>query len=257
MSIYLKAKHDGFENEEAAIDWVMFLMEGEAADWAFGLMGDIGHRRTGAPHTLEEFMRQFLENFGDPDAERQASRKIKTLVQTTTTSEYTTEFKNLAAELDWNDRSLYDHYLQGLHWKLKDQIAFLEVKPPNLSALITKAIHLDGRRRESEADRPQKQNKPKSSSSTSGNKATTSTTTTRVTLKESGNYVDDAEKERRRKAGVCVKCGKAGHSFEECRTGWKATKKEEKKEEKKVKKESGAVAVIEPEEESESESEKE
>ncbi|KAF8759760.1 hypothetical protein RHS01_02202 [Rhizoctonia solani] len=44
-----------------------------------------------------------------------------------------------------------------------------------------------------------------------------------------------------RAEGLCIKCSKTGHKFVECRTGWKATPKEEsiKKEATKIGKESG------------------
>ncbi|KAF8757123.1 hypothetical protein RHS01_03682 [Rhizoctonia solani] len=42
------------------------------------------------------------------------------------------------------------------------------------------------------------------------------------------NFVSEEERNRRRAAGACIKCGKMGHKFAECRTGWKATPIEER-----------------------------
>jgi len=259
VAIYIGANGAGFADEREAIQWMLSLTEGAAARWAQPILEGVMTNKAGAPTDIKEVSDLFLTAFGDPDAIRAAERKITTLIQTTNTTEYTTEFQSLAADLTWNDDALKAQYNRGLHWKVKEQLSFLEKKPASLQSLYAKAIELDNLRRENEANRPPKpakQNKP--SSSAQGNKTTpTTTTTTRTTLKESGNYVDDAEKERRRKAGVCVKCGKAGHTFEECRTGWKATGKKEEKE-VKVKKESGAVASIEEASDSDlSESEKE
>ncbi|KAF8751544.1 hypothetical protein RHS01_08513 [Rhizoctonia solani] len=47
-------------------------------------------------------------------------------------------------------------------------------------------------------------------------------------LSSDPNYVLEEERNRRRAEGLCVKCGKPGHKFAECRTGWKATPKEDK-----------------------------
>ncbi|KAF8751854.1 hypothetical protein RHS01_08605 [Rhizoctonia solani] len=47
-------------------------------------------------------------------------------------------------------------------------------------------------------------------------------------LSSDPNYVSEEERNRRRAEGLCVKCGKPGHKFAECRTGWKATPKEDK-----------------------------
>ncbi|KAF8761522.1 hypothetical protein RHS01_01119 [Rhizoctonia solani] len=60
-------------------------------------------------------------------------------------------------------------------------------------------------------------------------------------LSSNPNFVSKEERNRRRAKGLCIKCGKLGHKFAECRTGWKATPKEEsvKKEAAKVGEESG------------------
>lgn len=260
VMVYVAAHKEGFKDENEVMLFMLTMMDDTAADWAQPLIEAIAGEKKGAPKDFDEITTLFAEAFDDPDAGRAAERKITTLIQTGNTTDYTTEFRILAADLAWNDSALRAQYRRGLHWKLKEQLSFLENPPKTLHSLISKAIELDNVRRENEANRPPKppkSNKPSSSGTT--NKATASTTTTtKTTLKDSGNYVDNDEKERRRKAGVCVKCGKAGHSFEECRTGWKGPKKEEKKEEKKEKKVSGAAAKIESDEDlTEEESENE
>jgi hypothetical protein len=40
-------------------------------------------------------------------------------------------------------------------------------------------------------------------------------------LKSDPNYVSEGERQRQRDKKLCIKCGKAGHCFAECRTGWK------------------------------------
>ncbi|KAF8747897.1 Chromo (CHRromatin Organization MOdifier) domain [Rhizoctonia solani] len=47
-------------------------------------------------------------------------------------------------------------------------------------------------------------------------------------LSKDPNFVSEEEQNRRRAAGACIKCGKMGHKFAECRTGWKATPIEDK-----------------------------
>ncbi|QRW24236.1 Retrotransposable element Tf2 protein [Rhizoctonia solani] len=42
-------------------------------------------------------------------------------------------------------------------------------------------------------------------------------------LSNNPNFVLEEEQNRRRAAGACIKCGKLGHKFAECHTGWKAT----------------------------------
>ncbi|QRW20938.1 Retrotransposon gag protein [Rhizoctonia solani] len=132
---------------------------------------------------------KFKEAFADPNAKRAAARKIAALSQTTTTSEYVTEFRNLMAELDWNKEAYIAQFTQGLHWK--------ENRPKKAPAKSPATV------------------------------ATTSTTTTqRVRLSEDPNYVTPEERDRRRASGLCVKCGQKGHGIKQCPNGWKATIKE-------------------------------
>ncbi|KAG8689430.1 hypothetical protein FRC08_010948, partial [Ceratobasidium sp. 394] len=79
----------------------------------------------------------------------------------------------------------------------------------------------------------------------------------RTPLSESPNFVTREERERRRKLGLCIKCGEEGHIFEKCPNGWVAPKKDEKRDEKKDKgKEKARVATV-AEEESDIEPESE
>ncbi|KAF8761288.1 hypothetical protein RHS01_01288 [Rhizoctonia solani] len=71
-----------------------------------------------SPTTIPALTAKFKEAFADPDAKRAAARKIAALTQTTTTSEYVTEFRNLMAELDWNTKAYIAQFTRGLHWKL-------------------------------------------------------------------------------------------------------------------------------------------
>jgi hypothetical protein len=44
-------------------------------------------------------------------------------------------------------------------------------------------------------------------------------------LKADPNYVSKTEHQRHQDKKLCIKCGKAGHRFAECRTGWKGPDK--------------------------------
>ncbi|KAF8752478.1 hypothetical protein RHS01_07691 [Rhizoctonia solani] len=48
------------------------------------------------------------------------------------------------------------------------------------------------------------------------------------TLSSDPNYILEEERNCCHAKGLCVKCGKARHKFAKCRTGWKATPKEDK-----------------------------
>ncbi|KAF8748738.1 hypothetical protein RHS01_10576 [Rhizoctonia solani] len=211
-----------FDEEEQMVVWILYHMTNKAADWALPLIGAIIKGKGNPPTTITALTAKFKEAFADPDAKRAAARKIATLVQTSTTAEYVTEFRNLIAELDWNEEAYIAQFTRGLHWKVKELLSTKDSIPDELEAIFAAAIKIDNIRRKNEENRPKKA--PAKSPATV---ATTSTTTTqRVRLSEDPNYVTPEERDRRRASGLCVKCGQKGHRIKQCPNGWKATIKE-------------------------------
>lgn len=216
-----------------------------AADWAQPRLEKLfSDNLTGEVRNLESLCNALRTAFGDPDAHRAAVRKINDLTQTGTASDYTTTFQTIAAELDWDQNTLRDRYWQGLYFRVKESISNRETQPDSLQALMNVAILVDNIRRENEANKPKQT--PRITQPARG-----SSTTPRSTIPSSDtpNFVPKEEKERRKKEGLCIKCGRKGHGFAECRTGWKMTK-DEGKEDRKDKgkgKEKGNVVKIEEE----------
>ncbi|CEL55041.1 hypothetical protein RSOLAG1IB_01049 [Rhizoctonia solani AG-1 IB] len=144
--------------------------------------------------------------------------------------------------LDWNDAALRAQFYKGLHWHVKQQLAQKENQPQDLEDLIAAAIRIDNVRRELEISRPPRENRPKPAATTTTSR-TANTGTPRIDsdrLKADPNYVSEAERQRRRDEKLCIKCGKSGHRFAECHTGWKGPDKG---------KETAKVAEAEPEKE--------
>ncbi|KAF8755009.1 hypothetical protein RHS01_05559 [Rhizoctonia solani] len=126
---------------------------------------------------------KFKEAFADPDAKRAAARKIAALTQTTTMSEYVTEFRNLMAELDWNEEAYIAQFTRGLHWKVKELLSTKDNIPNKLEAIFAASIKIDNTRWENKENRPKKA--PTKSPVTAA--STSTTTTQRVRLLEDPN----------------------------------------------------------------------
>ncbi|KAF8749476.1 hypothetical protein RHS01_10040 [Rhizoctonia solani] len=137
---------------------------------------------------------------------RAAEQKITTLTQSGTCTDYITKFRTLAMELDWNNAPLQGQFARGLHWE--------HLSLTTLSAKSALATHQGiislANPKTPQGDKYQPVNY--------GLKK----------LSDNPNFVLEEEQNRRRAAGACIKCGKMGHKFAECRTGWKATPVEEK-----------------------------
>ncbi|CCO34666.1 hypothetical protein BN14_08771 [Rhizoctonia solani AG-1 IB] len=123
MGLYIVMNKDRFDNKDQALIWILYNMEGKAADWATPIIDDITSNKPGAPKDVKELMERFTAAFLDPDAKRAAGQKIVALQQTTSIADYVTKFCNISADLDWNNSALQDQFLCGVHWKVKEQIA--------------------------------------------------------------------------------------------------------------------------------------
>jgi hypothetical protein len=117
-------------------------------------------------------------------------------------------------------------FRRGLHWKVKEIISQKETQPRSLEELIQAAIQIDNVHRENEASRPPRITPPKRAVTTT---STNTTVTVKRDVKALPNYVDETERKRRREAGLCIKCGTAGHTIKDCQVGWKVPKAKEEK----------------------------
>ncbi|CCO37533.1 Retrotransposon-derived protein PEG10 AltName: Full=Embryonal carcinoma differentiation regulated protein [Rhizoctonia solani AG-1 IB] len=229
-------------------DIIMFLlinMEGTAAAWALPHIALIGEKRV-VIKTPDDFQREFRKAFDDPDATAAAERKITKLVQTTTAAAYTVEFRTLQLEIDWNENALRAQYQRGLNWQVRTQMAMMTPQPSSLESFMEAAVRIDNVRRELEASRPPRENKPgnPSKSSPAPNKGTSSGSAVKP---GDPHYVSKEEIEKRCANNQCIKCGREGHRAAVCGTGWKAPGELKPKEDKG--KETAKVAEAEPESE--------
>jgi hypothetical protein len=224
---WVELSRAAFPDERALILYMLHLLKDDAANWAQPHLQKVLNHRRGAIATVDEFIDEFGAAFDDPDAGRAAERKILELNQESTatksTAEYTMEFRNLMADLDWDDSALIASYRRGLHWKVRELMSQRETQPRNLEGWITAATQINNIRRENKASRPTRPN-------TAPKKVTTTTPspgTAKRDPKALPNYVDEVERKRRREAGLCIKCGATGHTIKDCKVGWKPAKVKE------------------------------
>ncbi|KAF8747870.1 hypothetical protein RHS01_11221 [Rhizoctonia solani] len=198
-------------------------MKDSAGAWAHPHLDQLGSHWA-IIQTVKGFKQEFLAAFGDPDATRAAERKITTLTQSGTCADYITK-----------------PVCQRPPLEVSRQIATRKHRPRTLLELQNAALVINNALREERASHPPRDNKPSRQSNPARGTSTGQTTTGSKKLSDDPNFVSEEECNRRRAAGACIKCGKMGHKFAECRTGWKATPKEEsgKKEAAKIGKESG------------------
>ncbi|KAF8748056.1 Retrotransposon gag protein [Rhizoctonia solani] len=241
MLAWVRLNQRMFPTNQETLSFLLMNMKDTAGAWAHPHLDQLGSHRA-LIQLVNNFRTEFLAAFGNLDAMQAAERQITHLTQTGTCAEYITKFRTIAMDLDWNDAALRGQFARGLHWEVSCLIATQERRPTTLLELQNVAMVIDNALREERASHPPKGNKPGTSSTTPNRGASTGQQATRPgRLSSDPNFVSKEERNRRRAEGLCIKCGRPGHKFAECRTGWKATPKEEgvKKEAAKIGKESG------------------
>ncbi|CCO35834.1 Retrotransposable element Tf2 155 kDa protein type 2 [Rhizoctonia solani AG-1 IB] len=227
MSGWLRLSATQFKKEEDVITFLLVNMEGSASAWALPHLANIGTDKA-TIKTVDDFDHAFEWAFFNPNKQQAAKQKITLLIQTSTTAAYATKFQTLLMSLDWNNAALCAQFYKGLHWHVKQQLAQKEEQPRDLKALIAAAICIDNVRRKFEISYPLRDNRTKSTVPAPTTTCSANTGKPRVDsnrLKADPNYVSETERQRRRDKKLCIKCGKAGHCFAECHTGWKGPNK--------------------------------
>ncbi|QRW20757.1 Retrotransposable element Tf2 protein [Rhizoctonia solani] len=222
MLAWVRLNQRMFPTDQEVLLFLLMNMKDVAGARAHPHLDQLGSHRA-LIQTVDKFRTEFFAAFGNPNATQAAERQITQLTQTGTCAEYITKFRTIAMDLDWNNAALCGQFARGLHWEVSRLIATQERRPTTLLKLQNAAL-------------------PGTSTTTPNRGASTGQQATRPgRLSSNPNFVSKEEQNRRRAEGLCIKCGKLGHKFAECRTGWKATPKEEgvKKEAAKVGKESG------------------
>jgi hypothetical protein len=155
---WIELSRAAFPDERSLILYMLHPLKDDTANWAEPHLSKILRRRTGALRTVDEFVEKFGRAFDDPDAGRAAERKIHDLTQdslpTKSTTKYTTEFRNLISDLDWDDTAYLAAYRRGLNWKVRELMSQRETQPTTLETWITITTQIDNIRRENKASRP-------------------------------------------------------------------------------------------------------
>ncbi|OMH80914.1 Retrotransposon-derived protein PEG10, partial [Zancudomyces culisetae] len=103
----------------------------------------------------ELFMKEFSKVFDDLQRTQTANDAIRALRQgSTTVSMYSSEFRRLMMDLDWNESALVSQFAEGLNENILDTLALFQT-PSDLEGYINAAITVDTRltRRKEEKSR--------------------------------------------------------------------------------------------------------
>ncbi|CAG8637132.1 25571_t:CDS:2, partial [Racocetra persica] len=124
---------DKFDGTRSGPPWKL-------VNWiSFSLVHTFVGKAIKASRRLGELVKEFEATFGDADKSRTAANKIRKLVQgSRPASNYASEFRQIASDLDWGEAALVDQFRTGLRDDIKDLLLTIE-DPTLLNDAISKA----------------------------------------------------------------------------------------------------------------------
>jgi Zinc knuckle len=209
-----------FPDERTKLLYALSFMTGGSAQiWAHNQTEAI-ISGTSYISSLDEFIDQVEEIFGDPDRATTARTKLHNLRMSPGMSadEYTAQFDILAARTGFNDAALEDAYSRGLPAAILDKIHAQPSLPYNLRAWKETACQIDrNHRRLLEMKRGQAphsvfRSTPARIHSTP---ITTATPPPPVTT-DTSSPMDIDSSRRRVETRTCYRCGQRGHISPNC-----------------------------------------
>ncbi|GAB1522480.1 hypothetical protein RhiTH_005600 [Rhizoctonia solani] len=195
-----------FPTNQEVLSFLLMNMKDTAGAWAHPHLDQLGSHRA-IIQTVEGFKLEFLAAFGDPDATR-----------------------GRGAE---NYHPHPVRHMRGLYYKVQDlgDGTGLERRGPSRPVCPVASIGRSAAKLLPANTAPVPLPRAAKCSTyhlTPQGTSTGQSSTGSKKLSNNPNFVSEEEQSRRRAAGACIKCGKMGHKFAECHTGWKATPIEDK-----------------------------
>lgn len=206
-SMFFSLQPQTFAAEESKVALVLTLLSGKAALWGTAVWENC-HSCCSSFHALSEEMKRVFDR-----AVVEAARRLADLRQgERSVSDFSIEFRTLAAECKWNEETQWDVFLHGLADRIQKEIFTLEL-PTSLDGLIDLALRVDLRLQQ-HGLQVRHQLLP---------------VVPDYFLVESGrtvSHLSDSEpmqvgrarlsRERRRARGLCLYCGASGHFLAVC-----------------------------------------
>ena len=210
-SMHFSLQPRTFEKEEAKVAFVLTLLTGRAALWGTA----VWENRDQCCSSFQALSAEMRRVFDRAVEGKEAARVLTDLRQgDRSVSDYSIEFKTLAAGCRWNEEAQWDHFLHGLAERVQREIYALDL-PSTLNGLIDLALRVDarlsriGQRTATNPVPSRSENQRSSGLDTFGSHDPEPMQVGRARLSRE-------EKERRRSQGLCLYCGGNGHYAYSC-----------------------------------------
>ncbi len=140
-SLYISLQPSSFPTEESKIAFVITLLSGRAARWGT----TVWEQKLPCCTSFRSFSEEIRKVFDRAASGSEAARFLAELRQgDRSVTDFSIEFRTLAAECRWNSEAQWDMFFRGLADYVKDEIYTLEL-PTSLDGLVSLAIRVDAR----------------------------------------------------------------------------------------------------------------
>ncbi|KAG1928442.1 retrotransposable element [Pimephales promelas] len=130
-----------FSNEQTKVAFVLTLLTGRAALWGTA----VWENQNPCCASFQDLSNEMKKVFDRSVSGREAARTLAELRQgRRSVSEFSIEFRTLAAECGWNEEAQWDMFLHGLADHVQKEIYALDL-PTTLNGLIDLALRVDAR----------------------------------------------------------------------------------------------------------------
>ena len=202
-----------YPTEESRVGFVGTLFTGQALSWFAPLF----ENRSPILSNFEAFLQAFAEAFAEHDKARVAASKIYSLRQgSRPASVYASDFRQLAADINWGEEALMCQFHRGLKDNVKDLLLNLS-DPRTLDEAISQAVKCDNRLFKRYQDQ-------RLSNYSRQRLPTPVLKVTKIYQNIEDKQIDSAyfkpltleEKQRRFEEKLCLYCGEPGHRVDGC-----------------------------------------
>ncbi len=208
-SLFFSLQPLTFATEASKVSLVLTLLSGKAALWGTAVWENC-HPCCSSFRSLSQEMRRVFDR---ALVGRKAARMLVDLRQgEQSVSDYSIQFRTLAAECEWNERAQWDMFLHGLADRIQREIEVVEL-PPGLDELVDLALRVDARLQQRDL-RGRRRLTPGEFFLGAGD--TVSHASVDEPMQVGRARLSREERDRRRMRGLCLYCGAAGHFLVKC-----------------------------------------
>ncbi len=208
-SLFFSLQPLTFATEVSRVALVLTLLSGRAALWGTAVWEN-RHPCCSSFHSLSQEMRRVFDR---ALVGREAARMLADLRQgEQSVSDYSIQFRTLAAECEWNEKAQWDMFLHGLADRIQQEIDVVEL-PLGLDELVDLALRVDARLQQRDL-RGRRKLTPRYPFFDTGD--TVGHSSVDEPMQVGRARLSREERDRRRMRGLCLYCGAAGHFRASC-----------------------------------------